>query len=176
MEGLAINSTAFINLIGVRLSDTIHLKNNTISELSQKSGVSISQIYKIRSGKCDTTIVTLFKILTALQVSLESFFNFNIQVDQLLKYSNSIYSHNEALEVLTTNLKIQQLKLSRIKSLTQTNLAYKLGYTNYKYVNCLLNGRGADYINLKTSTLFNLSKELGLDDKIHYLFKPQGGN
>lgn len=161
----------FIQLITDRLDKIIDYKGIRIKEISQKSGISESQIYKILSGTSDTTLKTLFEILNAIDTPIEVLFNFNIPFEK--KYSNlsTFESHNKMLKCVAENLKKQQYKLFRSQSITQQKIADNMGYCTYKYIGYLFNGRNNLYLNMKISTLYNIAEELKIENKIYELFK-----
>lgn len=165
----------FCKLISERLTEIIDNtkiddKKITVQKLSKISNVSQSQIYKILSSNCNTTIKTLHSILSSLGVSLENFFNFSL-LDDALFNNYTARDSSEVLEIIAVNLKIHQNKLYRVNGLTQSKLADNLGQADYRYISYVLNGRHNSYINIKISTLYNISKELGLVNEIYILFK-----
>lgn len=166
----------FIKCISHRISEILRFNSLAPKDISSISGISITQIYRILSGNCDSSIRTLHKLLSCLNISLYSFFNFSLPINNLSDI-NSTYSLSEELKSVAENLRIQQNKMLRINGLTQEKIAEELGYTDYRYVNYILNGRHNTYINIKISTLYKLSKLLGLENNIHTLFNFNlGGN
>ena len=159
-----------IQLVNQRLYDILVFKNFSITDISNKSKVSKSQIYKIISGNHNTTLKTLYKILSALNITLSDFFNFSLPIDNI-KEHEIIYTFNEVLDLLSNSLKVEQYKLYQLKGLTQSEIANNLGYSSYKYVNYILNGRRNALINLKLSTLFAISDELNLTQELFKYLK-----
>lgn len=164
-----MTDSSFNKLVGSRINEIMIYKNISANILSSISGISKAQIYRVISGNCSTTLKTLHCILSSLGVSFESFFNFSLSVKDLF-INNSQIPLPELLKLIARNLKIQQSKMSRLKSLTQERLAENLGQADYKYINYIFNGRNNSYINLKLSTLYNISKQLGIENEIHILF------
>lgn len=165
-----MNVNDFAILIGNRLNDILLYKNISINKLACISSVSKAQIYRILSGDCYTTLTTLFNLLKSLEVPIENFFNFSMPIEEIFD-EMSIYTPSDMLKILSTNLKLQQANLSRLKGLTQAKMADNLNHVDYRYISYLLNGRNNEFINMKVSTLFNISKELELENKIYLLFQ-----
>lgn len=165
-----MNLDDFVNFIGNRLNNILLHKNMSANELAHISGISRAQIYRILSGSSYTTMETLFNILISLKIPIENFFNFSIPIEEVFGQIN-ISNSSHMLEILSSNLRIQQANLFRLKGLTQQEIAYKLGHSDYRYINYILNGKNNKPINMKVSTLFNICKELELENKIYLLFK-----
>lgn len=159
-----------ISLVSQRLKKIMVYKDITPIVLSQKSGVSVSQIYKILSTNSEPTVKTLHRMLSSLSISLEDFFNFSLCIKEI-PVNDSQPTVNETLKIIAHNLKRRQTNLSRLERLTQNKIAENLNFTDYRYVNFILNGRSHNYINIKVSTLFKICNELGLPiNEIYTLF------
>lgn len=159
----------YIKLVNQRLYDILTFKNISIIEISNRSKVSKSQIYKICSINHDTTLKTLYKILSSLNITLTDFFNFSLPIDNIEEHK-IVYSFDQTLSLLSNSLKVEQYKLYQLKGLTQTQIANNLGYCTYKYVNYIFNGKNNTLINLKLSTLFSISDELNLTQELFKYF------
>jgi predicted transcriptional regulator len=70
---VAANHKKFISKVGRKLK-SIREKTMTPSQLSAKSGVSRTLIYKIEEGKAYFTISTLLQVLDALEIKAIDFF------------------------------------------------------------------------------------------------------
>ena len=64
----------FIQKVGEKLHQIRIMKNMKPSQLSTKSGVSRTLIYRIESGNAYFTISTLLQVLDALEISAIDFF------------------------------------------------------------------------------------------------------
>src|SRR5699024_9249732 len=116
------------------------------------------------------TLVTLYKILLSLNVDIELFFNFSIPSEKTINYQKAC-AENNILKIVKKNLKIQQANLSRLEGLTQSKIAEKMGYSDYKYINKLLSTKNNSVKDMYLSTLFSITKQLGLEHKIHVIFR-----
>ena len=65
-----------INELGLKIREIRISKNLTQLELSIDSGVPLSQIGAIESGKINTTVKTLIKLSISLNVKVKDFFTF----------------------------------------------------------------------------------------------------
>jgi transcriptional regulator with XRE-family HTH domain len=63
-----------INFVANRVKQLRLLKNWTQEELANESEISLAQIKRIELGYINTSIVALFKISCALEVSMDEFF------------------------------------------------------------------------------------------------------
>jgi transcriptional regulator with XRE-family HTH domain len=63
-----------INFVANRVKQLRSLKNWTQEELANESEISLAQIKRIELGYINTSIVALFKISCALEVSMDEFF------------------------------------------------------------------------------------------------------
>jgi len=63
-----------INFVAKRVKQLRLLKNWTQEELANESEISLAQIKRIELGYINTSIVALFKISCALEVSMDEFF------------------------------------------------------------------------------------------------------
>lgn len=156
----------FKEIVNDRILKIIDSRKLSIKNIIETSGISRSQVYKILSGKSDTTLVTLYKLLSSLNVDMESFFNFSILPEQIQKNKNNPES-KDVLCIVRKSLKVKQANLSRLKGLTQGTIAEKMGYTDYKYINKLLNGKNNLIKDMYLATLFSIVKQLGLEHEIH---------
>lgn len=160
----------FREIIDSRILKIIDSRKLSVNNIVETSGVSRSQVYKILSEKSDTTLVTLCKVLSGLNVDIESFFNFSILPEEIPKNKNNDET-KDILNIVRKNLKIKQANLSRLKGLTQGTIAEKLGYVDYKYINKLLNSKNNLIKDMYLITLFSIAKQLELEQEIHIIFK-----
>ncbi len=63
-----------INFVANRVKQLRLLKSWTQEELANESEISLAQIKRIELGYINTSIVALFKISCALEVSMDEFF------------------------------------------------------------------------------------------------------
>ena len=164
----------FKEIINSRLLSVMRYKKLNIPNVVEKSGISQSQIYKILSGDSDTTLVTLHKLILSLDVDVELFFDFSIPPEKTLHYQKND-AENNVLEIVKKNLKTEQANLSRLKGLTQSKIAEKMGYVDYKYINKLLSTKTDSMKDMYLSTLFSIIKQLELEHKIHAIFRNYKG-
>ncbi len=70
-----------LQLLAKRLKEIRSQKRISQEELAYRSELTLSQIARIETVKTNPTISTVFKIIRALDVSLNEFFNFELPPD-----------------------------------------------------------------------------------------------
>jgi len=71
---MEIKSSNFIHKIGPKIREIRKKKQITLSEVSDKSGLSTPMISKTENGRVTPTLQTLFLILNAMEIDIVSFF------------------------------------------------------------------------------------------------------
>lgn len=61
--------------VGINIKNCRKIKNISLEELSKRSGVSKSMLSQIEQGKTNPTVITVWKIASALDVQLEEILN-----------------------------------------------------------------------------------------------------
>ncbi|WP_262708017.1 helix-turn-helix domain-containing protein [Flavobacterium beibuense] len=73
-----MDKQSFQNKLGIRIRQLRESKNMTQVELAHLCNFEKSNMNRIESGNTSTNTFTLYKICTALEISLQEFFSFEL--------------------------------------------------------------------------------------------------
>ena len=96
--GIKMNQQRLFDLanIGAKIKDLRKQKKLSMRQLAARAEIAASFVSKVESGQASPTIMTLQKILEALQISVAEFFNENNDIS----YSDSIFFKSDAMKIL----------------------------------------------------------------------------